>query len=69
MLEVVIERLGENQDVIQVHRHEVWSLIWVEAHQYTLHEALKDGRGIFEPKRHHVELIQPLVGDERCLLA
>ena len=65
--EVVLMHLWSgavDEDVVHVYHNKLvheWS-------QDIVHEPLKRGWGVTQPKRHHCELVVPVSGPESCLL-
>ena len=49
MHDVLLEAVGENQNVVQVHEHRMIQKV----PQNIIHQGLEDGWGITKPKWHH----------------
>ena len=64
VLQVLRPRGAIYQDIIEKHQHEP-AEIWAED---VVHQCLESGRSVGEAKRHHQELVVPLVCPE-CRLA
>lgn len=63
MISMILFSLGENQDIIKVHKDEFIG-VWVEDE---VHRARESRRGIGKPKRHDSILIRTKARSESCL--
>ena len=54
-VKVVIQCVGEDDDIINVNGNEVRAILGVQTHEYLLNQSLEHRRGIHEAKGHKHE--------------